>query len=117
MLIRIYDKDEMNEVFRRTEEGGILYFIERTDTNEFAYSESRPNSGMSNHPDFGMSDTRWTNDVSFFKMGTGMFLTKEAAEKCNGIFHEDGCPFCGNGSKEIPTIVTEHEFVRKEEKI
>ena len=114
LLFRACEKEEFDEIYRRIDKGGVLYLIERTDTNQYAYSESLPDSSLSNSPNFGQSYIIWANDVSIsFFMATGMFLTKGEAEKYNEGFTEGGCHCCGHGSTKIKTIVTEHEFVRR----
>jgi len=105
---RFYEDGEMDEINRRFNEGGILYFIERTDTHQFFYEPLRMKTTADPYiPDEYVD---WSDTIHFMMILSGGFLTKEAAEKENN-FTECGCRYCGNGSKKIPTIVTEHEFV------
>lgn len=106
MIFRLFDEEEHEEIFKRVQEGGVLFLIERTDTNEFCYHE-RFCLVKSHDPP---PKTKWDARVDCL-LGTEMFLTKEDAEKHKDGFREGGCERCGNGSREIPTIVSEHEFV------
>ena len=109
MFGRIYNEEEHEEIYKRTQEGGIVYLIERTDTNEYAYEEML---GMQRSDNFKLPRILWVNHLNSFGMVGSMFLTKKDAEKINkGGFREGGCHCCGHGSKEIPTIVTEHEYL------
>ena len=110
MTFRIYETEEIDKILKIKNEGGILYLIERTDTNEYAYSKAKPDSFRTNSPNFGMVDVLWTKEINEFHLYTGMFLTRQDAEKYSNLT-EDGCRFCGNGSKKIPTVITEHEFI------
>ena len=106
MVIRTFEKEEQEEIFRITQEGGVLFLIERIDTNEFCTTE--PYVGITPHEP--LPKTKWDARIGYF-IGTEMFLTKEDAKKHNKGFREGGCECCGDGSKEIKTKVTEHEFI------
>ena len=90
-------------------EGGVLWLIERTDTNEFCYKQ--PKIWQSNKPDTWHDTILWSKDISFFHV---FFLTKEDAEDelQHMSLNEGGCHCCGNGSTKIPVIITEHIFVK-----
>ena len=107
-MTRFYQKGEFEEIYQRFNEGGILYFIERKDTNQF-YSERMlmMNTSHANHPD---EEVEWLDSLGGIFGLSGAFLTKEDAEKHNH-FTQGGCRHCEHGSTKIPTIVTEHEFV------
>lgn len=111
---RFYEDGELDEIHRRFKEGGILYFIERTDTNQFYYSPPI----MTTSNDLFIPDrfTAWSESINLTTVLSGAFLTKERAEEENN-FTECGCRYCGNGSNKIPTIVREHEFVGGKENL
>lgn len=117
-----FDIEYIKEVYRRLEKGGILWLIERTDTNEFLIEEqiNIANGCFGPYPG-SIPSTRdiWTRQIptkmSLQYTTAHYFLTKEDAE--HGIRHsysEGGCRHCGHGSKKIPTIITEHEFVAQD---
>lgn len=111
---RFYEDGELDEIHRRFKEGGTLYFIERTDTNDFFYTPLV----MTTSNDHFIPDrfTAWSDKINLTTVLSGGFLTRESAEKENN-FTECGCRYCGNGSKKIPTIVSEHEFVGEKENL
>lgn len=98
------------------QEGGVLWLIERTDTNEFLQKKLK--MWQSNKPDTWLDTFLWSKNIGFFNV---FFLTKEDAEKeLQSPFMrltEGGCHCCGHGSTEIPVAITEHEFVGSKEKI
>ena len=107
--MRFYKDGEQEEIYKIFNEGGILYFIERTDTNQFFYEPFRI---MFSHESYIPDrDIGWDNVINCGTL-SGSFLTKEEAEKYNN-FTQLGCRYCGHGSKSISTKVTEHEFVPK----
>lgn len=85
-------------------EGGTLWFVERTDTNEFL-SLSLPS--ILGGPRLGIN---WMPEINEFCLCYA-YLTKEDAESMDYSFSEGGCSSCGHGSEKIPIIVTEHEFI------
>ncbi len=96
------------------EDGGTLWLIERTDTNEFCYRELK--MWQSNKPETWSDSFRWSKHISFFHL---LFLTKEDAEdELKQInLREGGCSCCGHGAVDLPLAITEHEFIgRKHEK-
>jgi hypothetical protein len=105
----------LKEVQNVIENGGVLYFIERTDTNEFAYEKPSLNSEFSSSPNYGSKDLVWMKEVSLF-IGLAFslcYLTKEEAQEELDIrsWMEGGCHVCHNGGNKIPVEVTEHLFV------
>lgn len=102
------EKEYIEECINRYQDGGTLWLIERTDTNMFCYKEIK--FRYTNKPETWCDSYLWSKDIHFF---TCFFLTKEDAE--NEIKHmnltEGGCSCCGHGSKQIPVIITEHEFL------
>ena len=112
-----FDSEYRDEVYRRMKEGSVLWIIERTDTspNNFLMEEYFDRATGSWTSEVDTQDV-WVDKVpvaGFMNYSTSRFyLTKERAEEENKYkFNEGGCRSCGNGSKEIPTIITEHEFV------
>ncbi len=106
---RFYKEEEQEQVHNRFNNGGVLWFIERTDTNQFFYEPLRIERSHDEFvPDSGVD---WMDNISLFGL-SGAFLTKEDAEKYNN-FTQGGCRYCGNGSKKIPTKITEHIFGSK----
>lgn len=110
-LIDFFDtKEYMEECVRRFNEGGTLWLIERTDTNEFYRAPTEPHIHT-----FGKGyNTRhcsWSKTIDVFIAVSG-FLTEEDAKQFqftrDGI--EYGCSNCGYGG--TPVKVTEHEFVK-----
>lgn len=100
--------EEMDEIYKRFNKGGILYFIERTEKNQFYYKPLNLKTSADEYtPDQGID---WSDTIHSMMILSGGFLTKEDAEKENS-FTTGGCRYCGHGSTIIPTIVTEHEFV------
>ncbi len=101
-------KEYYEECLNRYQDGGLLWLIERTDTNEFCYKQLK--TWQSNKSETWRPSFLWSKDISFFHM---FFLTKEDAEKELQFLNltEGGCHCCGYGSTEISIIVTEHEFV------
>ncbi len=102
-------KEYMDELVRRFKEGGTIWLIERTDTNEFYYPDLSPHIHT-----FCKGDSerhcQWHKEISIMVAAKG-FLTKEDAEKYK--WHRDGfergCPNCGHGG--VPVTITEHEFI------
>lgn len=103
-----FDLEYREEVYRIFNEGGILYFIERTDTNEYYYEPLR--NTASNSPYIPDSNIAWSKTIDWFTL-SGAFLSKEDAEEYQPKPTEGGCRYCHHGAIEIPTIITEHEFV------
>lgn len=98
----------MDEISRRFKEGGALWFIQRTDTNQFWYQPFRMRTTAHRHePD---EHVAWADAIHLMMILLGGFLTKEDAEKYNN-FTESGCRYCGHGSHKISTIIIEHEFI------
>jgi len=106
-----YSKEEYMKVLDIKKNGGTLFLIERTDTNEFYYTMSAMNSSMSNSENFGKSHTCWSSEIVDVPF-TAMYLTREDAEETNKVGFNDGtgCFTCGHGSNKLETIVTEHQF-------
>ena len=108
------EKEYIEKCLDIYQNGGVLWLIERTDTNEFCYKELK--MWQSNKPETWHDTYLWSKEIGFFHV---FFLTKEDALK--GLDYMDlrqgGCHCCGHGSKAIPTEITEHEFVRREEKL
>jgi len=113
MKTREEEQKYASDCFDRYYHGGILWLIERTDKNEYLkrvfqmWDSSKPSTW---HDNFS-----WDKSIGF---ETVWFLSKEDAEKelvniSRLEFLEDGCHCCGNGSKEIPHKITEHEFIKK----
>lgn len=107
--ITVDSKEYIEELFRRFQEGGIIWLIERTDTHEFYYPSMSPRIHV-----FGKGEIprycQWHKEITMF-VATSGFLTKEDAVKYSWMRDgfERGCPNCGYGG--IPTTITEHEFV------
>ena len=108
MIPDIFDSEYKKEVYKRFNEGGILYFIERTDTNKFLYEPLRTETTADLYiPDVNVE---WTDNINLLTLSK-VFLTKEDAEKNKPKLSQGGCRYCEHGSKPIPIEITEHEFV------
>jgi len=108
--MKVHDLEYIGELSRRRDHGGILWFIERTDTNEFLRLSLGFHDGGA-HSEGNRDFLNWDKQVGVFPM-THAYLTKEDAEEyMPKEIKEGGCLHCGNGSKPIPMTVTEHEFV------
>jgi len=108
------NEEYITKCFDIYKNGGTLWTIERTDTNEFYCLI--PKMGVSSRPETWKDTYIWNKKISFV---TILFLTKEDAEKelqenMFMRFTEGGCHCCGHGSTEIPIAITEHEFVQVE---
>lgn len=79
--------------------GGILWLIERTDTNEFLYKEIK--IWQSNKLESRLDTFNWNRDISFMHI---FFLNKEDAENELKYLFID---------KNIPFAITEHLFINK----
>lgn len=98
--------------------GGTLWVVERTDTNQFLMKESALMGRPSMHdiPHI-LRKNKWVDQIPsaseiFMYSRENFYPTKELAEKFSPkTITEGGCECCGNGSKEVPFILTEHEFV------
>ena len=116
MNIIINEEEYIKKCLDAYKNGGLLWLIERTDTNEFCYKQLK--MWQSNKPETWRDTFLWSKDISFFHV---FFLTREDAEKelqenMFMRFTEGGCHCCGHGSTEIPTAITGHEFVRWQKK-
>lgn len=104
------------EVFRRTQEGGTLWFIERMDTNQVAFVSTPFSNMYSNSPDFGLQQLTW-GSAKTWTFGFLGFLTEEDAQRYinnpdPGVrFSEGGCHCCGNGSTPIEVKPTKHLYI------
>jgi hypothetical protein len=100
-------KEYIDRVFEIRKNGGILYLIERTDTHEFLFKVWDWN--ISNHKPKRKTEG-WSKEISFLTVG---FLTlKDAEEEMKWMdLTEGGCYCCGHGSKDLPVLITEHEFL------
>lgn len=103
-----FDKEYRDEVYRRYNESGTLFFVKRTDTNQY-YCEP---FFLYNSPhqykdaDYKVS---WVENIGLFELSGG-FLTTEDAKQYVGKFTQGGCRHCLHGSEEIPTIIVELKF-------
>ena len=106
--MEVDSQEYIAEINKRRYEGGVLWFIERTDTHEFLNF----NVGVfdSDHSNNSQNLINWSSLVGVFPM-THAYLTIEDAKENIPELTEGGCRHCGNGSKKIPMVVTEHEFV------
>lgn len=102
------DKKYTDEVYERFHSGGILWFFERTDTNEFQTLHLGIRS--SNEPDI---PDYWSKPLGIWHLHKA-YLTKEDAESEFRPHYEGGCYHCGNGAIEIPVKIIEHEFVQQQ---
>ena len=102
------EREYINKCLDVYQNGGILWLIERTDTNEFCYKKMK--MWQSNKPETYHDIYLWSKDIYFFHV---FFLTKEDAENELKFMNlnEGGCHCCGNGSTAIPIEITEHEFL------
>jgi len=108
--MKTHSLEYIRELSRIRDEGGILWFIERTDTNKFLRLSLGFFDGGA-HSERNTDMVNWDDVVGAFPM-THAYLTKEDAEKnIPTEMTEGGCRHCGHKSKAIPMIVTEHEFV------
>ena len=114
-MMEVHSQEYIVETTRRQNEGGILWFIERTDTNEFLWFNLRVFDRDFNRRE-NETYINWSKEAGVFPM-TCAYLTKEDAEKNCPELTEGGCQHCGHNSKKIPTIVTEHEFIPNPPKI
>lgn len=108
-----YEQKYIKEVSQRIDKGGVVWCIERTDTNKFLRLTIGFLDGGAGHSR-NESHVNWDDVIGAFP-ATHVFLTKEDAEKHMPELTEGGCRHCGHGSTPIPTIVTEHEFVPSKE--
>jgi len=92
--------------------GGVLWLIERKDTNEFLFRHFQLQRTDRPYQKW----EAWKKDIDVL---TIFFLTKEDAEKELPFLNllEGGCYCCGHGSKNVVVEITEHEFVGSKEKI
>jgi len=114
--MRYFEDGQIEEVYKRFDEGGILYFIKRTDTNQFFYTPMH--IGFVHDYRGPDSNVGWEDSIGSLNSRSGAFLTREDAEEKAemwGGFTQGGCRHCGNGSEPIPTIVIENEFKKKED--
>jgi len=109
-MFRIHEEKEMNEIFNRFNNGGVLWFFERTDTNEIYYENcfAMRHTHQYVHPD---EDIRWGKTPDLVMLNFA-FLTKEDAEKHKPKITVGGCRYCNHGSTDIPIDIVEHEFVK-----
>lgn len=105
-----YNKKEyLSELERRFNEGGIIWLLERTDTNQFYLSDLSPHVHTFGKG-YGARHCNWSNQIDLMVVLSG-FLSKEDADKygwCLDGF-ERGCSNCGHGG--IPVKIADHEFV------
>jgi hypothetical protein len=105
-----YLPEYIEEVYRRFDQGGILYFIERTDTNQFLLNPL--SGGYKSHQEYiPDSDVGWSDDISFFNLSEAHLSEEYAKEFGKTNLTEGGCRYCHNNAKQIPIKITEHEFV------
>lgn len=104
-------KKYFDEVHNRHENGGILWFIKRTDTNQFL--RKNINFYHSSIHENTQPEFDWNDEICGIFGLTMAFLSKKDAEKELRFANltEGGCSCCGHGSKEIPIEITEHEFI------
>jgi hypothetical protein len=90
--------------------GGTLFMIERTDTNEFCHRKL--NLSKSNEPSFGKKHYAWSKDISMFTL---FYLSKYDAEKELKFMNlqEGQCDCCGRGGTVIPVNITDHLFIKQ----
>lgn len=112
-----FDSEWYNIVSNVMENGGTLWVVERTDTNQFLIEDIDLSIHTSSEPFNPFEDrVRWrdtipqANDFGFSRQS--FYPTKELAERfAPKEITEGGCRCCGNGSKQIPLRLSEHEFV------
>lgn len=115
------DREWMDWVLEIMEEGGSLWVLERTDTNQFMVRGLDFRLHKSGEP-FSVHDYEWRDEfpslhkaefgnMAYFKT-SDLYPTKELAEKfAPKNITEGGCRCCGNDSTNIPTVITEHQFI------
>ncbi len=105
------EKEYIEKTLDTYKKGGVLWLIERTDTNEFCYKEAK--MWQSNKPETWHDTFLWSKSTSFFSV---FFLTHEDAEKELQFMNltEGGCHCCGHGSTKIPIAITALKFVGNE---
>ena len=110
-MILVKEKEYLDEVYSRYYSGGTLWFIERTDTNQFVHYN--PFDIMERHS--GPQQPEWHDEIGRIHIFDA-YLTKEDAEGQIEFykFREGGCYCCGHGSTPIPTKATEHQFIPQE---
>lgn len=103
----------LDEVYKIFHEGGKLWIVERTDTNEFPVRDiGIRHTGRDQPPRRGQ---KWSKSISFQNLSYA-FLKKEDAHPDILNFNEGGCLYCGHGHKVVPVELTEHEFVPNTDK-
>lgn len=114
-----FDVEWMKMVLDVMENGGSLWVVERTDTNQFMVRRSNFKIRSSNDPPASFNPIEWQDNIPQYKGSFLNFLTedfyptKELADKfAPKEIREGGCKHCGNGSKKVPIKLTEHEFVK-----
>jgi hypothetical protein len=100
-------REYLDKIYTTIENGGVLYAIERADTNKFL----APNLEMYVTNQSKLRKERWNDSVSLLCY---LYLTEQDAkdELLYLNLTEGGCNCCGHGSISIPVKITEHEFVK-----
>ena len=106
-------EEYVDKVYGILEKGGILWLIERTDTNEFLIEKHNGLlESIQYKRDIWTKQLPTIGEMIFTYTIKYYYLTKKDAENHNHGFSEGGCQHCGHRSKQIRTTVTEHEFVK-----
>lgn len=117
-----FDVEWMEMVHNIMNNGGKLWVIERTDTNQFMVRTQDLRMRTSHDLPASFNPYEWQDvlpqmsDGLLFYMTEDYYPTKELADKyAPKEIREGGCSHCGNGSTLIPIKLTEHEFVNSSE--
>lgn len=108
MKTREEEKEYVQKCFEVQQKGGILWLIERTDTNEYlCHNFEIQRTDRPTPPKY-----YWSKSTDIMVVS---FLTREDVEEEKKYMHltEGGCRCCGNGSKELSTRISQHEWFNK----
>lgn len=100
----------IEEVYRRSEEGGKLYFIKRTDTNQYLYNPAIGKGWRSNQEHIPDEDIAWSDELGFFNLSEAHLSRAYAKEFGKTKLTEGGCRYCHHKAKKIPITIVMQNF-------
>jgi len=110
--MRFYKDREQDEIHRRYNEGGTLWFIEKVDTGMYHYIPVVDTTNV--HSAASPFNGAWTNTIDWHTL-TGAFLTEADATTVAETITEGGCDCCGSGSTPVITNIIDHTIVIQKE--